>query len=83
MSAEYRFSLYDISYGGITFECDQGCGDYYEDPDFQQITRIFASCIDRVLKGNFFVLDEVRSRGEGRFAYVTGRSFNCPKLATQ
>ncbi len=50
------YSGYEISYGGMSIQCDEGCGDD-EDPDLIKIRTLFSKYINSVF-GSCTVLDD-------------------------
>jgi len=44
-----------VSYGGMSFRCDYGCGDLDSDSDMQQIHSLFAECLNETISSQYGV----------------------------
>ncbi len=47
---EHKPTSETISYGGLSFECDSGSGQYPEDPDLEKIDKIFSKTLRQIFK---------------------------------
>ena len=47
-----------VSYAGMSFECDTGCGDVLQDPDMREIDGVFQKCLKYTINKDSWLYDE-------------------------